>query len=452
MRLHWVSGTLKAVLVVAVLAAGLAEAFKAHSAVYPPPATGPFAYNSFVPALTPGASYVDPVFGETVRRLTTDHNHDDIYARNMWWSADERRYLHIAGGAAYWERIDVGTGNVTPTRIPYGGFSIGGGFDPADPNALYYLKGSSIHKVTLNAGGTRTDAVYWTAPGSAALKGLGGTLNWFDASARYMLVRYGPEPSVRLYDRQNLAAGPYANPIDGSLYPDSNGYLGLSPDGQFIVGYQDGVVGFGRMGQGASWKIDHTARSVSATPTFFWSLCGDHGSFISTSDDRNYMVVSNCYDRPELWRVDITNSVAGLNVAQQKALPNNQRLIAWPTWTYGCNHVSTVARGALRDWAFCSTEDGTDVFNGPVSPWSVYRQEILAVNVLTGEIRRLAHHRSRSVGSNYYSSPRVSVSWGGAVVGFASNFNQPRGVEIYAIPFAAPAPPSPRRPRRDHAQ
>src|SRR5437899_2158270 len=37
-----------------------------------PPASGPFAYNSFVPALKPGTSYVDPVFGSTVRRVTTD--------------------------------------------------------------------------------------------------------------------------------------------------------------------------------------------------------------------------------------------------------------------------------------------------------------------------------------------------------------------------------------------
>ena len=42
----------------------------------------------FVPPETPGLTYVNPVFGERVRRLTTDHVHDDIYARNMWWNAD----------------------------------------------------------------------------------------------------------------------------------------------------------------------------------------------------------------------------------------------------------------------------------------------------------------------------------------------------------------------------
>jgi len=162
------------------------------------------------------------------------------------------------------------------------------------------------------------------------------------------------------------------------------------------------------------------------------------------------MVVSDCYGHNETWRVDITNSAVGLNEDQQRALPNNKLLFAWPNWNYGCNHVSTVATGALRDWAFCSTEDGTDVFDGPVSPWSVYRQEILGVNVLTGEVRRLAHHRSRSIGTDYYSQPHVSVSWRGAVVGFASNFNQPGGgtpvVDIYAIPFGAASPNPPNSP------
>ena len=41
--------------------------------VHPPPATGPFAHNSFVPPVMQGASYVDPVFGTTVRRVTTSH-------------------------------------------------------------------------------------------------------------------------------------------------------------------------------------------------------------------------------------------------------------------------------------------------------------------------------------------------------------------------------------------
>src|SRR3989442_10473784 len=232
----------------------------------PPPATGTFAYNSFVPSLTPGTSYIDPVFGSTVKRVTTDHGKDDIYASNMHWNADGTRYLHrVCCTSDYWKVIDTTTGQVTHTNVPDGALSADGGFDPVDPNALYYMTGSQIHKVTLQSGGTWTDVVYFTAPGGAAIKSLGGTINWLDASGRYMVVRYGAEPSVHVYDRQNLAAGPYANPVNGAATADSNGYVGLSPDGQFIVGYEDSAGGSALSGsQGVSWRIDHANRSVAA--------------------------------------------------------------------------------------------------------------------------------------------------------------------------------------------
>src|SRR5437870_8504927 len=162
----------------------------ADQLIHMPPASGPFAYNSFVPPATQGASYVDPVFGTTVRQLTTDHVNDNIYARNMWWNADETRYLHFS------KVIEVATGRVTHTGIPLGTSSADVGFDPVDSNVLYYLSGNQIRKVTLQAGGTWTDTLYFTAP--APLQTLGGTLNWLDASGRYMLVRYGVEPSVYL--------------------------------------------------------------------------------------------------------------------------------------------------------------------------------------------------------------------------------------------------------------
>ena len=247
---------------VAVVLSATAVAFGAMTAPgsAPPPATGPFAYNSFLPPTNPGSAYTDPVFGETVRRVTADHGRDDIYARNMWWSADEKRYLHrtqgVSGKNDAWDVIDVATGVVTHTGVPFGSIAADGGFDPVNPNVLYYLvtdRGDGrgeIHQVTLNPDGTWADVVYFTAP--AVIGELGGSMNWLDGGGRYMLVRFGAEPSVHLYDRQNLATGPYANPIDGRNYIDQGSYLGLSPDGQFVVGYDSRAVGYANAGQGVS--------------------------------------------------------------------------------------------------------------------------------------------------------------------------------------------------------
>jgi hypothetical protein len=413
--------------------------FIGDTAEHAPPSTGPFAYNSFVPA--PGGTYVDPVFNETVRRLTGDSSHSDLYARNMWWNADGTRLLHRsqAGGSDRWQVIDVATGTVTHDNIPFGSIASDGGFDPVDRDVLYSLieaNGSGrgeLRKITLGPGGTWTSAVYFTAP--APLRGLGGSINWLDASGRYMVVRYGPEPSVYVYDRSDLSLGPYANPIDGTDSIDQGGYLGLTPDGQYVVGYDED------RRQGVSWAIEHGNRRVAAAASRFWSLCGDHGSFASATDGRDYMVVFNCNDAPEIWRVDVSNSIIDssgnvMSPAAQKALPNNARLLALATWN-DAGQVSTAAHG---NWAFVGTFDGSDQFNGPTTSWWPYRQEIIALNTVTFEVRRLAHHRSRSPFSDYYSTPRVSASWTGNVVGFASNFNRSGGgtplVDVYAVPFS----------------
>jgi len=183
---------------------------------------------------------------------------DSGYARNLWWNADGTRYLHLNAtgtpNAGFLAVIDAATGLITHDRIPIGTLPGDEGFDPVDPNVLYYHASSTIHKVTLNVDGTWQDAVYFTAPGAAALASLGSTINWLDASGRYVVVRYGPEPSVRLYDRLNMAAGPYGNVIDGSRIIDKGSYIGITPDGQFLVD----------IGQGVSWKIDHAGRSVAA--------------------------------------------------------------------------------------------------------------------------------------------------------------------------------------------
>lgn len=432
----------------------VATAFVSDTGSHPPPATGQYTYNSFIPALPPNSSYVDPVFGSTVNRLTGDGSHDDIYARNMWWNADGTLYLHRSqsGGTDRWQVINATTGAIEYDNIPFGYFAADGGFDPVNPNVLYYLIADDgtghgeIIRVTLEGSDQWTADTYFTAP--APIESLGGTLNWMDANGQYMVVRYGPEPSVYVYKTSDLSA-PYANPLDASNYVDLGGYIGITPDGQYLVGWNESSgTGVAGSGQGMSWRLDNVNDTIATSPTPFWSLCGDHGDFLSATDGNDYMITYDCDTQPGLWRVDITNNASGLDESQQQALPNNELLVAFQTWN-DFGHISACAR---CDWAYFATEDLSDTFNsgtdngsGYITPWHAFRQEIDAVNVVTGSLRRLAHNRSRYKSSSpydYYSFPRVSASWGGNYVGFASNFNQVDAngapiVDIYDIPFSA---------------
>jgi hypothetical protein len=419
-------GVLTAMAVARVVPAMLAQSAPAtlpgltDTLNHPPPTTGTYAYNSFVPPNTGGASYVDPVFGSTVRRITTDHAEDDIYAKNMYWNADATRYYHRG------KIVDTTTGAVTHT-VPTGDPNYDAGFDPIDPNVCFYWSGSTIHKVTLGANGAKTDVVYVTLP--SASHPLGGSMNWLDASGRLLLVSYGSEPSLRVYDRQNLAAGPFT----GTATAGSNGgYSALSPDGKFVLtfGGEGASPGYGT---GQSWSIDLATRTVSAVSPNFWSYCGDHGTFISPSDGKDYMIVFDCYNHHDVMRIDVTRNVSGQNEDGQRS--GQKVLLANVDWSFDA-HFSAVARGAYRDWVFLSTEDGSDGINASVGTWKPYRQEIIAMNVITGEVRRLAHHRSRGR-SDYYAQPRVCVSWSGEYVGWASNFNQSGVHDIFLIPFGA---------------
>ncbi len=86
---------------------------------------------------------------------------------------------------------------------------------------------------------------------------------------------------------------------------------------------------------------------------------------------------------------------------------------------------------------FVSVEPGDDGFSEPVTAWRPYEQEIVMANVVAGEVRRLAHHRSRGLDSGYYDQPRLSISWTGAAVARASDFGVP-DVDDMAVYTARP--------------
>jgi hypothetical protein len=156
---------------------------------------------------------------------------------------------------------------------------------------------------------------------------------------------------------------------------------------------------------------------------------------VSASDGKNYYIGANCHDgTPGVYRVDIALNQAGRSFEQQVA---DAQLLLPITWNDDI-HLSAVSKAPFSDWVFVATESSLDVFNGVVSGWYAYQQEIIAINVITLEKRRLAHHRSQDPFSSYYSAPRVSSSWDGSLVMWGSNFNtsSPAGyADIYAIEF-----------------
>jgi hypothetical protein len=409
-----------------LLLAGSTYAYLTDALVHAPPTTGTFAYNAFKPGAAGfpevGGTYTDPVFGSTVKRLTNigaTTGSEDIYAKHQA-NADGTLAFHRSSAGV--RIINVNTGAIAYPAQPVGSFTFEMHWDALDPDKYYYFSGASLVRRNLAA---QTNTTMKTFP--STLQGNGGSLNIQSGNGRYFTVRYGN--SNKVWDKQLDII------YTGAAASDSGGgWTSITPDGNYLVVGSD---------QQRSYAINHSTQTISSTPVVFWTLCGDHGALTSASNGKSYMITFNCHSGvPGIYRVDVTLNQAGRSPEQQVAA--NQVLVPL-TWN-DAGHLSAVSKGTLRDWVFISPESVIDTYNSSTAGWTPYKQEILAVNVLTLQVLRLAHHRSRSITVNYYNTPRVSSSWDGSVVMWTSNFNNNSPVgysDMYAIqsPLGLAAPP-----------
>ena len=411
-------------LYLAVLATGTTYAYLTDGGIHAPPTSGTFAYNTFKPGAAGfpavGNAYIDPVFGSTVKRLTNvtgNVNLEDIYAKHQ---ANANGTLAFHTNANGVHVINVNTGAIVYPSQPAGLSNFEMHWDANDPDKYYFFSGRNLMRRNLAA---QTSTPMNSVPFPTNLQVNGGSLNIQSRDGRYFTLRYGGTNKV--WD--SLTQTTYT----GSVTPlDSGGWVSITPDAKYIVTAAGSTPEPQK--QHHSYPINHATQSIGSTPTQFWGLCGDHGVLVSASDGKNYFVTFECFNVGAIYRVDITLNQAGRTELQQ--VNSNQKLVQM-TWNDD-GHFSAVSKGPLADWVFMSTESTVDNFNSGVSGWTAYKQEILAMNVVTLEVRRLAHHRSRAPLTVYGYQPRVSTSWDGSVVMWTSNFNtnSPSGYsDLYAI-------------------
>lgn len=392
---------------------------------HPPPTTGTHAYNTFRgPAK--GASFTDPVFGEKITRLTADPSSaSDIYAKNGFWNADGKRLAHNTPNGL--TIIDTALGGAISDNVP-GNFD--GSFDPVDPHTWYYFDGRKLMAYSIKP--ETLGEIRVVKQFTASLGPLGGSVDWISRDGRYMVLNIGGQG--RVWDKRADALYTGAIPVDSS-----GGWLAMSPDGRYVV------TTFGaRLDSGqpiTSYALSHVTKSVAPKGVMFWSLDGDHGDLASVGG-KTFYVTKEAHSEAALYAVDVSLPQDGATksgLAAQRA--SNRKLIDL-AWQDIDGHISCAG-----EWAFVSVESTDDDFGEGVSNWRPYKQEIVMANVITGEVRRLAHHRSRGIGGSYYYQPRVCAFWDASRVAWASNFGSDAEDygDIYTITVGAavPVPPPP---------
>src|SRR5688572_21499396 len=408
-------------------------AFVSDSAVRVPPASGAQAYGVFGPGdpgfPKAGGSYVDAVFGTTIRRLTAEFPYpanNDIYSKNGFWNADGTLMFHHAATGAR-SIISTRTGATKCTHVP-GNFD--GSFDPVDPDSWYWFADGGTRLTRFSVDRCRNvESVSFPRP----LGGLGGSVDWIDATGQYMVLNVGGD--IRVVKK--AATVPATLPAVDRMYGGATvsasvggGWIGISPNGGYVVtSTKDGY---------RSYALAH-ATATMGEGVRFWTLCCGHGDLVSASDGRTYVVTFDCHGvdlvngvelGAAVYAVDVTKAATDdpAGISRQREAPN-KKLFGLASWDDADGHFSGVSKGRFRDWAFVSIESRDDAFGLAVDTfWTrPYTQEIIMTNVVTGEVRRLAHHRSRGVHDNYRHQPRVSAGWGdcrGVSVAWASNFGQ----------------------------
>lgn len=274
-----------------------------------------------------------------------------------------------------------------------------------DPDKYYYYNGAILVRRNLAA---QTDTNIKTFP--SALQAMGGTANYQDRTDRYFVVQFGG--AVSLWDSQTNTT--YTNTVSPL------NWTGISPDGNFIV-TQAGATATPNK-EHYSYAINHGTTTVAASPVQYWGVGGDHGAIVSCSDGNSYGVLFDNHTTPGLYATNLTINNAGRTEAQQLA---SATLLLTLDFADIDGFISAISVGTFKDWIITAVDCADDRFSAQPSPWRIYSQEIIAVNVLTAARRRLAHHRSRqNAGFDYWNYPFIGSSADGSIVTWNSNYNR----------------------------
>jgi hypothetical protein len=359
-------------------------------------------YPASAPVIALGAIAPDATFGGAIRRVTQGKGADcDLYSFNGNWSCDGK-HLIVKPNI-----LDAATGKTVISNMPRGGRSFDAQFSPTNPNVYHFFDGKNLKAYDIAAKKLSTVKTF-----QSNLDSLGGSVDYCDNQERFVLSVGG---RVTCFDKKS-----------GTLYTGGpsvgagSGWIGITPSGNHVIVADSWDF--------KSYKVDHQAHSVASTGVCFWTLCGTHADLMTGSDGKDYAVARNCWDQPEIYRVDVTlpqKSAENGGLEQQKRQNKKLLTISWDDDV----HLSCVPDGDLKDWfAICTETQGKP---------PVYRNELLLINTSSGEIRRYAFHLS-DIAADYYNQPRVSISKSGKVA-FASSMGgshypfPSKGADIFVL-------------------
>ncbi len=373
-----------------LLIATTAAAYLTDTLIHAPPA-----YNTFLPPAI-GATYVNPVFGTTIKRLsdalhTLDASNvgyltwiENEYSTASPFNNDKTRFLLVF--QSYFGMFD-GQGNYL-AHLP---FEVSALTEPrwsrTNPNLLYYHYTNQLKKLDVS---TMTTSVVHTFGEYAAISGKG-----------QMDISLDGDHLVFLGDSRYLFTYQISTDTKNPVFDTGGVNYGV-----LYIGANNAVT--------ISWAQSGTTRFTGVE---LFDVNMNFLRQLTHAAGHMHMGVDLNGEPVLIWN----NSADPLPACGQNAVVKVRLEDGLQTCLLSLDfsmamHISA----ADNTWAFVETYDPADV--DPASPgWKPYTNEILQIKLDGSEVRRLAHHRSRPFDAYVYE-PKVSASRDGSRIVYASNF------------------------------
>jgi hypothetical protein len=360
--------------------------------IYSPPQ-----YSAFMPPPA-GGSYIDPVFGTAIKRITDAMKTTDVargvaattiqneYSSMSPFNKDNTRMLLVY--LSHFVLYD-GSGNHIKDLNTFG---VGASSEPrwsrTDPNELYFIVGNQFKKLNVGTNAVtlvKTFSEYTTISGKGESDiGFGGNQFVLSGNNRYIFV----------FDASTGTKSPVFDA--GGRYFDS---LYLTPNNNVVVGW--GANGSARF---------NGVELFDKNMKFQRQLTHAIGHMDVTRDTNGDEVLlwANGAD-PDL-KVPCDAGVTKVRLSDAK-----QTCVWVGDWNLAI-HVSATDKSG---WFFIDAYNPVDVI--PPTGWTKYTNELLQVKMDGSEVRRLAHHRSRPL-NGYTYQPKAAANREGTKLVYASNF------------------------------
>ncbi|MCX6625475.1 MAG: hypothetical protein NTY38_31320, partial [Acidobacteria bacterium] len=381
-------------------------------------------YGAFQPPAV-GGTYVDPVFGSTVKRISNGlgtQNADrggnltwitDEYSTMSPFNSDNSRILLVH--QSYFALYD-GAGSYI-RDLP---FEISASSEPRwsrkDNRTIYYLHGNQFKTYDISSGAM---TVVHTFSEYSAISGMGesdisldGDHFVFAGARRYVFVyRISTDTTSPTFDTGGHGFD--------SLYITPKNNVTITWNQAGTVRYT-GIELFD-----AGMKFNRQL-----------ARAGGHMDVTLDTDGNEVLVWTNANDPQPI----CNNGIVKIRIAD-----GQQTCLASFDWSLAV-HVS-----APDNSGFAFVETYAPGNPTPSSGWVAYANELLRIKLDGSEVLRLAHHRSRPFQTNTYNwQPRMSTSRDGSRVvfnsdydlqtidGFASDYS-----DVYMIVLGGPSTPTP---------